>query len=646
MKREELYHSFLDNMHSGFALFEVVNIGERKYDFIFLDANKVFADYFNLQVGEVILQKLSTLYSQLFPNLEPFLHKIINVGIPAVYEANCLTTNRVFEISAYPFDNKFIALQIINITKRKNLEKAYIESEENYRALADKSPISIMSFDKDGIINFINDYFLSFFLNGEFFKEDILGKRFSDLKFCQKDYCKEIEKVLQNKFVELNDLDVTVDDSGKKVYCNVRAVPLVRRNEVRGGIIIIEDISHLKRIEQELAQKNNEQELLLDNVDFMIWFMKSPQHIGIVNYAFADFFGVEKNFPEGKEMSDILPLHEAEELSEIFSKVWKSKYPQYFDKFIFNKLGNKRLLKIKVTPKLNANLEVDFLVCSANDITEQRRNEEEMKNLIVALKLSNKLTDERATEIMELNRQLAESEGKLKESLASKDKFFSIIAHDLISPFQGFLSLTKYLSDHIEELGPKDIQDLASALNKSAVNLHKLLENLLNWSRIQRGTIKYFPEFIDLRQVVEMNINLASHTANSKKINLINTISEPIIIYSDLNLINTVIRNLISNALKFTNYGGTIKIGYNHIDGDYLELYVNDNGVGMDQVTMDKLFQIDKYTSTLGTANETGTGLGLVLCKEFSSINKGTIRVESNLGIGTTFYVSIPLKEV
>ncbi len=470
MKREELYHDFLDNMHSGFVLLE--NHPEEN-DFVFIDCNKKFLDYFQFDIGDVILKHLSNLKDRIFPNIGSFVQKIMQAGVTASYEAHCLATERIFELNAYPFDNVFIALQINDITKRKNLEKAYIESEENYRTLADKTPISIVSFDSEGIITFVNEYFLANFCKGINRAEFFIGKTINQSLDCLKFISKEIEQVLLNKFIDLNDIEVVSIENNSMNHCNIRGVPLVRNNILRGGIVIIEDINYRKKIEQELAQKNSDQELLLDNVDFMIWFMKSANEIGLYNYAFAEFFGIMPNAASTYLISDFLPHHEAMELSDSFHKVWKSKYPQYFDKFIFNKLGNKRLLRMKVTPKLNSIMEVEFLVCSAHDITEQRRNDEEMKNLIVALKLSNKLTDERAGEIMELNRQLADSESKLKESLNAKDKFFSIIAHDLISPFQGFMSLTKYLSDHIDSLEIKETEDLAAALNKSAVNLHK-----------------------------------------------------------------------------------------------------------------------------------------------------------------------------
>ncbi len=641
MNREEIYNAFIEKMNSAFVIFEIVPIDEKKFDFIFIDLNQAFEDFFNVKRSDLINKHLSSFSNVFSPNVFQFFNKIINLNIPSVFEILSVDGSHFYEITAYPFDNKFIALQINDITKRKKLEKAFLESEEKYRILADKSPISIIVIDKLGKINFANDYFFTNFLKNLFKKEDILGKELSSLSFCEPAYCQEVKNVLQNHIVELKEIIIKIN-SKNEYYCNVRAVPLVRKDEIKGGIIIIENITERKIAELKLSEQNVLQQLLLDNVDLMIWYMQTPSKIKLYNHSFADFFGLEEK-SQNLYLEDFLPKYEADDLKDVFTKVWKIKYPQYFDKFIFNKLGNKRLLKIKVTPKVNfESNEVEFLVCSAADITEQRRNEEEMKNLIVALKLSNRLTDERATEIMELNRQLQASQERLKASIAAKDKFFSIIAHDLVSPFQGFMSLTKYLNQKIHELSSDEIKELALALNKSASNLHKLIENLLNWSRIQRGRISYMPEFVDLKKIVQMNIELASETAKAKKIVLINTIETPIKVYSDLNLLNTILRNLISNAIKFSNYDGTVIIGYQYLDDNFIELFVKDNGIGIDEATIDGLFKIDNYNSSLGTANETGTGLGLVLCNEFSKINKGSIRVESKLGEGSTFYLKLP----
>lgn len=646
MKREDIYNQFIENINIAFVLLEIIPVENNKFDYIIFDANKAFEDFFEVSKSDFLnksINKLSYLFSS---DILAFIDKLSNVTVPSVFELSNKNTNRFYEITVYPLDKKYLAIQILDITKRKLLEKAYSDSEKKYRTLADKSPISIIVLDNSGKVIFANDYFFTNYLRNNYCKENVIGKDLSSQVFCSAEYCNEIKKVLQNHIIELKDVEVQTREIHEPTFCNIRGVPLVHNDENNGGIIIIEDITEKKLAEKNLHSKAFEQQLLLDNVDLLIWYMDSPSSIKLFNHSFADFFGVEDT-STAITLDDFLPHFEASELREIFNKVWKSKYPQYFDKFIFNKLGNKRLLKIKVTPKINFQTnEVEFLVCSAMDITEQRRNEEEMKNLIVALKLSNRLTDQRATEIMELNKQLRNSKEQLKASLAAKDKFFSVIAHDLISPFQGFMSLTKYLSSNINQLSTKDIQELATALNKSAINLHKLLENLLNWSRIQRGKIKYTPEFVDLFQIVELNVSLSSATADAKKITLHNELNSDIIVFSDLNILNTILRNLISNAIKFTNYGGNIWIGCKPIDDNYVELYVKDDGVGMDEATLDNLFKIDSYNSTLGTANEVGTGLGLVLCKEFAEINHSSIRVESELEKGSTFFVTLPLKDL
>ncbi|HOK13763.1 MAG TPA: PAS domain-containing sensor histidine kinase [Candidatus Kapabacteria bacterium] len=646
MKREDIYNQFIENINIAFVLLEIIPVENNKFDYIIFDANKAFEDFFEVSKSDFLnksINKLSYLFSS---DILAFIDKLSNVTVPSVFELSNKNTNRFYEITVYPLDKKYLAIQILDITKRKLLEKAYSDSEKKYRTLADKSPISIIVLDNSGKVIFANDYFFTNYLRNNYCKENVIGKDLFSQVFCSAEYCNEIKKVLQNHIIELKDVEVQTREIHEPIFCNIRGVPLVHNDENNGGIIIIEDITEKKLAEKNLHSKAFEQQLLLDNVDLLIWYMDSPSSIKLFNHSFADFFGVEDT-STAITLDDFLPHFEASELREIFNKVWKSKYPQYFDKFIFNKLGNKRLLKIKVTPKINFQTnEVEFLVCSAMDITEQRRNEEEMKNLIVALKLSNRLTDQRATEIMELNKQLRNSKEQLKASLAAKDKFFSVIAHDLISPFQGFMSLTKYLSSNINQLSTKDIQELATALNKSAINLHKLLENLLNWSRIQRGKIKYTPEFVDLFQIVELNVSLSSATADAKKITLHNELNSDIIVFSDLNILNTILRNLISNAIKFTNYGGNIWIGCKPIDDNYVELYVKDDGVGMDEATLDNLFKIDSYNSTLGTANEVGTGLGLVLCKEFAEINHSSIRVESELEKGSTFFVTLPLKDL
>jgi len=268
--------------------------------------------------------------------------------------------------------------------------------------------------------------------------------------------------------------------------------------------------------------------------------------------------------------------------------------------------------------------------------------EEKMKQLIVALKITRELTDERAKEIMQLNKQISQSEMRLKELNAAKDKFFSIIAHDIKSPFQGFLSLTKLLSSDLDKMNKSDVHDLATALYESAENLFRLLQNLLLWSRMQRGLTEFHPENFNLHKIVDMNLSLLAANAAQKEIHIDNNIKENLFVYADLNMTDTIIRNLLSNALKFTKPGGNVAINAKRKDKEWLEISIKDDGIGMDAETMDGLFKIDSHHSSVGTANETGTGLGLILCKDMVDKNGGRIWAETKLNKGSTFRFTLP----
>ena len=235
------------------------------------------------------------------------------------------------------------------------------------------------------------------------------------------------------------------------------------------------------------------------------------------------------------------------------------------------------------------------------------------------------------------------SEEKLKELNASKDKFFSIIAHDLKSPFQGFLNLSRLISSEYKYLSEKELTDLISELNISAEQLYKLIENLLHWSRIQRGIIQFQPDSFNLNKIVQMNMDLFTDLARQKQVHIINNINENINVYADLNMVDTILRNLISNAIKFSYQNSQILIHSELINSLTIVVSVKDFGVGIPKDVIREIFKIDSNITTLGTAQEKGTGLGLILCKELVEKHKGKIWVKSQSGSGSTFYFTLPI---
>jgi signal transduction histidine kinase len=244
-------------------------------------------------------------------------------------------------------------------------------------------------------------------------------------------------------------------------------------------------------------------------------------------------------------------------------------------------------------------------------------------------------------------RKLAETEIKLKNkelilAHAEKDKFFSIIAHDLRSPFNGFLGLTQLMAEELPSLTMTQIQELAFSMKDSATNLYSLLENLLKWSKFQKGSIPFAPEVIQLKPVIDECIAVAFATARNKGIEISCTIPEGVEAFADSNMFKTVIRNLVSNALKFTHKGGEVSVSAKVAGDKSVEISVRDSGIGMNQTMIDNLFRPDVRTSRKGTDDESSTGLGLLLCKEFIEKNGGHIRAESEEGKGSVFYFSVP----
>jgi signal transduction histidine kinase len=241
--------------------------------------------------------------------------------------------------------------------------------------------------------------------------------------------------------------------------------------------------------------------------------------------------------------------------------------------------------------------------------------------------------------------ELKFSREALKELNATKDKFFSIIAHDLKDPLQFLLLSADSLYNHYDSFDETKRKDYIHRFRNSSQQLSALLENLLVWARSQSGSIETKPGKIDIRTLVVESIDVLKGNAQKKDIALSFQIARGTFAFADKNMIRTVLRNLIANAVKFTPPGGKVKVNAStSTKGDWLEISVSDTGVGINAQDITGLFRIDVIKSTRGTDNEKGTGLGLVLCKEFVEKNNGSIRVTSTPGKGSRFTFTLPVK--
>ncbi len=281
----------------------------------------------------------------------------------------------------------------------------------------------------------------------------------------------------------------------------------------------------------------------------------------------------------------------------------------------------------------NAKIELEELL---SNISAQKQQ------LEIAYENLNKLNEE----LEQSNTTINQNNIELKELNATKDKLFSIIAHDLRNPLQALITNSEILINFYDKLEPEIIRKKNYQILESSKLLISLLENLLTWSRTQLGRVQFHPDHINLKDLLSVTSKLVQPIAEQKSIKINNNLSENCEVFADANMVNTVFQNLITNAIKFSNLNSEISINCEDYDGNYLHITVEDNGTGISAEDIQKLLRQDQFHSTRGTMNEQGTGLGLILCKDFIEKNSGKIWIESELNKGTKVHFTLPKKKV
>ncbi len=276
----------------------------------------------------------------------------------------------------------------------------------------------------------------------------------------------------------------------------------------------------------------------------------------------------------------------------------------------------------------------DDLILTVREAIRSFLQEMEIKQKNIELQAINenleKLVEERTRELASAN--------------ATKDKFFSIIAHDLKNSFCGLLGYSEILLMDFESFPDDEKKSIISTIRMVSERTYKLLQNLLDWARVQTGSISYMPiEFI-LSECIKDEFALQQEIAKSKELNMVIEAEQNVVVWADKNMVSTVIRNLISNALKFTHAKGTITVTLS-TDNQFAIIRVIDTGIGISPENLKKLFKVNENYKTYGTNNEEGTGLGLILSKEFIGKNGGEIIIESEPGKGTKITLTVPLKK-
>lgn len=443
---------------------------------------------------------------------------------------------------------------------------------------------------------------------------------------------KKIDKLFTNKHVKYTDekshIVSMVDKTGDEFQCELKIVAhLNGEDPAKRRLYFVKDLRESIEQKRELKEYEDKFQTLFFEIKDAIYESTPDGDLIDINPSGVELFGY-------KTKEDLLKVKIAEELylnpydrTKFKNQLEKEGYVKDYEIGIRRKDGTIAIVLETAFAVKDADGNVKSYRGILRDITEAKNYEAKLRKYI--------------DELGQVNKQLINSEEELKNLNAAKDKFFSIVAHDLRSPFTSLIGYSEFLKDDLADLSKEEIELFANNIHESAQTVFNLLENLLQWSRVQTGRIQIDPEVYDISQLADYTITLLRTNAEKKRIKLINNIPSRTLVYYDQQTISSVMQNLISNAIKFTPKEGKIEIG-SKIKKDKIDISVADTGVGIRDEDKEKLFKIDMHLTTAGTEKEEGSGLGLILCKELVEKNHGKIWVDSKLGKGSTFFFSLP----
>lgn len=502
-----------------------------------------------------------------------------------------------------------------DITKRKSTNKKLRESEEKYRNLVEHSPDIIYQFS-----NIRGGLFWSPRVTEilGFKQEDLIENSFIWFNSIHPDDKNDVEEAI-NSYSK--GADYNIEYRIKTIFGEYRWLSdKFMYKSVSDNEIIIEghatDITEQKLAKQKLVESETKYRNLFDNSHDGLFILNEKGIFVDCNQTAEEITGYTRAEIIGRNPMLFSPEYQNENEKSI------DKIQKHVKAANENKVVHFEWNAIKKNG-------VEFIV----EITFFIYEKDDKRYTYASVK---DITFKKQSEIALIDKQK-----ELEQLIATKDKFFNIIAHDLRSPFNSILGLSKLVYDNYSKYDDKKRLDLIKTIKESSDNAFKLVDSLLIWARVQTGKIPFLPEEYPLFSIVNESITALSSIAAEKNIRILNTISNENV-YIDIQMISTVLRNLMSNAIKFTQNNGTVVLSSKKYE-NFVEVSVIDTGVGIEKSRIDKLFEIEKSKSTLGTENEAGTGLGLILCKEFILKHGGKIWCQSEVNKGSKFSFTLPL---
>jgi PAS domain S-box-containing protein len=492
-----------------------------------------------------------------------------------------------------------------DITERKTMEQTLKESEFKYRKIFEDIQDVYYQVDVNGKIITISPSIKRY---TDFDDEILLGKQVEEIYFNPDDRAKLLKILLEKG--EVLDYEILLRNKyNKPVYASLNAHCLLDKEGKFNGIEgTIRDISQRKQIEKDLQEKtellNRFFSLALEN----LCIVNKEGYFLTLNQTWENTLGYSLDELKGKKILDFVHPDDMESTLSIVSKLSKNKLVLNFTNRYRCKDGSYKWLEWRSFPFK------ELIYIAARDITNRLSSEEKIK----------KMNEE------------------LKELNKNKDKFFSIFAHDLKSPFQALLGMSELMADPDENLTLEETKEYNIRINNILKNQYALIQNLLDWSRLQLGRVTVNKILLKPHELVNNVINLLSGNYLKKEIKILNEIEKNMSLYGDPDMLRSILQNFISNSIKFTSKYGVIKIKAKYSNG-FAQIFIEDNGIGIPKEGLDKIFKLDEKYTTLGTEGESGSGLGFLLCRDMIEKHGGKLEVESEINKGTVVKFTVPL---
>ncbi|NPA37215.1 MAG: PAS domain S-box protein [Chlorobi bacterium] len=487
-------------------------------------------------------------------------------------------------------------------------------SNKRYYSLVEDSPTMICRFNETGKLTYANSLYINAFLSGQ--------NNISEFSFFDNVPAEQTEKI-KNEIKKLTidsplyEFESIIEIEGKKRWFkNICRAICSSDNSITEFQIVSMDFTKLMETEEALIEHRNKLNAIINNSLIGIGVIDLNGHLKLVNEHFVSMMGYSS--PE-----EMYNLHYDTYTHPDYIGITQKKIDELKTGEIDSFNVIKRYIK-KDGTEFWGDLFVSPIKSESGKVTE-------IVGMVVDISVR-----------IEMEIQMWENEKQLKELNRTKDKLFSIIAHDIKNPFNVILGFSRILNSNFESFSKKEILTYTSKIHDASENVYKLLEDLLIWAKTQMGQLKTNPDNVNLNRVVTDIYSNMLVVAKQKTIQLVSDLSDKDIVFADFEMVKFIFRNLIHNAIKFTPEYGLISIN-SEISDNYLRIFVKDTGIGIKKERLENLFDMNDITSTKGTNDETGTGLGLYLTKEMVLKNKGTIKVESATGKGTTFIIELPL---